>query len=221
MAAKQHYCSVSRDAGEDSRVPHLSNVHYQVTGVGYDNVPIHLVRLHDDSLFSFGLLLPGDVRLRVSDHVAVDAYRSIPVKYLLLRAGVEHRREGLGVGGGGRGFSHGVLWQRAGVWTRQVITAGDHIHVAAVEVREAVGGGGEAGLTLAAVLTFTHWLPLPHVTHRPLLAAHKPITASHTPRRNSRPRLTVIGGAVRDTGRHAAQQATHISTALLKGSAIL
>ncbi len=199
---------VPHHAGVNPCVPHLGVVHHQLANVGHDHVPVHLVRPHEDALSSLGLLLPGDVGPRLSDGVTVEASRAAGVHHLLLWARVEHRREGLGAGG--RGLSRGVLRQGAGLGAGQVIAAGDlgerdalnaglGVHVAVVEVGEAVGGAGEAGLALTVVLTFTHRLALPHLAHRPLLAALEPGAAGLATRRDACTRLTVVRGAVRET----------------------
>lgn len=89
------------------------------------------------------------------------------------------------------------------------------IHVTLVVVGHAIRGAGEVGLPLTAVSAFTHWLPVPDVTLRPLLGTHK----------------TGAGGffghpygaflPIHITGCHTTSVPTHILATFFKGLTLL
>lgn len=222
---------IASNAGVDAGVPHLGVVDHQLPDVGDDYVTVHLVGLHDDPLVTFRLLLPGDIRLRHANYVTVEADCAAGVHRLVTGVAVKRRWERVLLVSRRRREHRRVLGQWAGLRSHQVVAAGDHcqgdpadarlgIHVAAVEVGEAVRGAREAGLLLAAVLALADRLAFPDVTGGALLAADETLARGD----GDLSTLSCLTGqsiwrgrgAIGETGSDTAVQATHICAAFFK-----
>lgn len=118
----------------------------------------------------------------------------------------------------------------------QVETTGDHsqthptdaglcIHVAAVEIGEAVRSTGEVWLLLTSVLALADGLPIPDVTGGSLLAADEALAGScgggGVVSSSSGQPVWLCRRAVRETCCHTAVETTHVGAAFLKVGTVL